>query len=130
LIDLVKTLKSILVQIRGDRLMKYKIMFSTVVVFFLTTGANAGEIDGSAVLGSALGAGMGSAIGSATGGKDGAIIGGGLGGAIGAAAGSSEGSSQPTAQKVIVIEGDNHNDYYKHDNGKHKGQHKNKHKDR
>lgn len=106
--------------------MKYKIIFSVIVAYFITVNVNAGEIDGGAVLGSAIGAATGSALGSATGGKNGAIVGGGLGGAIGAAVGSSQGAPT-TAQKVIVL--DRNNNYNEHhDNGKHKGQYKNKNK--
>lgn len=109
--------------------MKYKMILSTIIVCFITMNANAGEIDGSAVLGSAIGAATGSALGSATGGKNGAILGGGLGGALGAAVGSSQ-STKSTPQKIIVRErSSDYNDYNEHhDNGKHKGQYKNKHK--
>lgn len=85
--------------------------------------AEAANVDGSAVLGSAIGAAAGTAVGSAAGGKEGAIIGGGVGGALGAAIGSKD---QPVrtqnvsgTQRVIYVD--------HHDNGKHKGEYKNKH---
>ncbi|HEX5709975.1 MAG TPA: glycine zipper domain-containing protein [Sulfuricurvum sp.] len=100
-----------------------------ITAVLLTLGINvyAGQVDGSAVLGSMLGAGAGSAVGSAVGGKEGAIIGGGAGGAIGAAIGSSKESSQGstrvvTHEKVIYVDDDHR------DNGKHKGHYKNKRK--
>lgn len=88
--------------------------------------ANAGNVDGSAVLGSMVGAGVGSAVGSAIGGKEGAIIGGGAGGALGAAAGSTKTSTQHSTTVVNerVIYSDDHRH---HDNGKHKGQYKHGH---
>lgn len=86
-----------------------------------TASLNAGQVDGSAVLGSAIGAAAGTAIGSAAGGKDGAIIGGGIGGALGAAAGS---NSEPvhTSGSTRVIVRDDYDG--RHDNGKHKGHYK------
>ncbi|MDD5717886.1 MAG: glycine zipper domain-containing protein [Sulfuricurvum sp.] len=101
------------------------------VTLIVSMTMHAGNVDGSAVVGSALGAAAGSAIGSATGGKEGAVIGGGLGGALGAAVGSSKTSAQPAVrvqEKVIYVEGRSENSYREHhDNGKHKGQYKNKH---
>lgn len=101
-----------------------------IVAALLTSSfVHAGEIDGSAVLGSALGAAAGSAIGSAVGGKEGAVIGGGAGGAIGAAVGSDKESAKSgeskvvVREKVIVVEEDGRGD-----NGKHKGHYKNKNK--
>lgn len=92
-----------------------KIVFM-VIALIGSVSIHAGEIDGSAVLGSALGAAAGSAIGSASGGRSGAIIGGGAGGAIGAAIGSNQGSNT----RVV-----NHREiYYKDDRGYHKGHHK------
>lgn len=106
------------------------ILFGSALVFGLN--AQAGQVDGSAVLGSVIGAAAGSAIGSAGGGKEGAIIGGGVGGAIGAAVGSNQGSSvQPSGrvstQNVIVVDRERDGRYGHHDNGKHKGQYKHKH---
>jgi outer membrane lipoprotein SlyB len=100
-----------------------------VAALLASSFVHAGEVDGSAVLGSALGAAAGSAIGSAIGGKEGAVIGGGAGGAIGAAVASdkepvkSVESKVVIKEKVIIVEGNE-----RHDNGKHKGQHKNKNK--
>lgn len=64
--------------------------------------AQAGDIDGSAVIGAALGAGSGAAIGSAVGGRNGAIVGGGIGGAAGAAIAAKPGP-QPVAQREVVV---------------------------
>lgn len=106
------------------------ILFGSALIFGLN--AQAGQVDGSAVLGSAIGAAAGSAIGSASGGKEGAIIGGGVGGAIGAAVGSNQRSSRPsdrvTTQNVIVVDGQRNERFEQHDNGKHKGQYKHKHR--
>jgi outer membrane lipoprotein SlyB len=88
-------------------------------VFAAAVSLQAGQIDGSAVLGSAIGAAAGSAVGSAVGGKEGAVIGGGIGGAVGAAAGSKESSTQSR-----VVEYDDHRGH--RDNGLHKGHHKHK----
>lgn len=101
--------------------MVHKSVISFLTVLSITLGAEAGTIDGNAVLGSIVGAGVGSAVGSATGGKEGAIIGGGVGGALGAAVGSKNDSSRVVSrQQVIVV------DEY-HDHGRHKGHHKYKH---
>lgn len=83
---------------------------------------NAGNVDGSAVLGSMVGAGVGSAVGSAIGGKEGAIIGGGAGGALGAAAGSTKSSTRIVSERerVVYVDGDREH----HDHGKHKGHYK------
>lgn len=101
-----------------------------VVALAISSVIYAGQIDGSAVVGSALGAAVGSAVGSAVGGKEGAIIGGGAGGAIGAAVGSEKESARVSGgAKVIVREDDD--GYSEHsDNGKHKGQYKKRHKNR
>lgn len=82
---------------------------------------NAGQVDGSAVLGSAIGAAAGTAIGSAAGGKDGAIIGGGIGGALGAAAGSNNEPSRASGSARVVVEDDYDG---RRDYGKHKGHYK------
>lgn len=105
----------------GVYLMKWNqsLILSSLIVF--GSSAFAGQIDGSAVLGSAVGAAAGSAIGSATGGRDGAIIGGGIGGALGAAAGSQKEPVRTSGGVVVVGDG-------YHDNGLHKGQHKHRHK--
>ena len=63
--------------------------------------AQAGDIDGAAVLGG-LGGAAGAAVGSAVGGKTGAIVGGGVGGAAGAAIASSV--SQPKPKTVVQKE--------------------------
>ena len=99
-----------------------------VAALLASSFIHAGEIDGSAVLGSALGAAAGSAIGSAVGGKEGAIIGGGAGGAVGAAVGSDKESSRTGGTRVVVQEKSVFEGKERHDNGKHKGQHKNKNK--
>lgn len=96
----------------------------------VSLSAQAGEVDGNAVLGSVIGAAAGTAIGSATAGKDGAVIGGAIGGAVGAAAGSSRGGhndgavygrSAPYYPAPVYIEGG-------HDRGKHKGHYKHRHR--
>ncbi len=67
--------------------------------------AQAGDIDGHAVLGAAIGGGAGAAIGSAVGGRNGAIVGGGIGGATGAAIAARP--SQPVVRErereVVVV---------------------------
>lgn len=94
----------------------------TIVALFAAVTVNAGNVDGSAVLGSMVGAGVGSAVGSSIGGKEGAIIGGGAGGALGAAVGSTKESSSRTVtrERVIYVDGDRDH----RDNGKHKGHYK------
>lgn len=96
-----------------------------IVTLAMAASVNAGNVDGSAVLGSMVGAGVGSAVGSSIGGKEGAIIGGGAGGALGAAVGSKESSSRTiTHERVIYVDRDHH------DNGKHKGHYKHHENDR
>lgn len=101
----------------------------SLVALVISSVVYAGEVDGSAVIGSAIGAAAGTAIGSAVGGKEGAVIGGGAGGAIGAAVGSSKESTRDgdsrvsVRERVIVVEEDERGD-----NGKHKGHYKKKHK--
>ena len=73
---------------------------SLLTLLVVSTLTHAGDIDGSAVFGSALGAAAGSAIGSAAGGTQGAIIGGGAGGAIGAAMGSKNTGVQSQSRVV------------------------------
>ncbi|WP_294892899.1 MULTISPECIES: glycine zipper domain-containing protein [unclassified Sulfuricurvum] len=99
-------------------------------IFAAAVSLQAGQIDGSAVLGSAIGAAAGSAVGSAVGGKEGAVIGGGIGGAVGAAAGSSDSSvQQRTGGSVVAARVVGDDEYRGHrDNGLHKGHHKHKHK--
>lgn len=92
----------------------------------MTASLNAGNVDGSAVLGSMVGAGVGSAVGSSIGGKEGAIIGGGAGGALGAAVGSSKTSTSGRTTNTVVHEKVIYVDEGHHDNGKHKGQYKNR----
>ena len=103
-----------------------------VTALVVSATMHAGEVDGSAVLGSMLGAGVGSAVGSSAGGKDGAIIGGGVGGALGAAIGSKNQTTQSgtrvvaqeriiTRDRVVYVDD-------RHDNGRHKGHHKDKHR--
>lgn len=94
----------------------------TIVALLAAATVNAGNIDGSAVIGSMAGAGVGSALGSAIGGKDGAIIGGGAGGALGAVLGSIRTTTQRSTTVVnerVIYADDRH-----HDNGKHKGHYK------
>jgi hypothetical protein len=103
-------------KIRGDIMKSIRLI---VAALLASSFVHAGEIDGSAVLGSALGAAAGSAIGSAVGGKDGAV-----GAAVGSDKESSRtGGTRVVVQENIVIEGNE-----RHDNGKHKGQYKNKNK--
>ncbi|MBZ0104226.1 MAG: hypothetical protein K8H84_01220 [Sulfuricella denitrificans] len=84
--------------------------------------AQAGSIDGNAVIGGALGGGAGAAVGSAIGGRDGAIIGGAIGGAAGSAAMTS-GRNEPRARQREVYYEDG-----RHDNGLHRGHYKEKHR--
>jgi len=115
---------------------------SLLVALFVSTAIYGGDIDGSAVLGSALGAAAGSAIGSSSGGREGAIIGGGVGGALGAAIGSNQDSPRSSTTGVAVYQKDQgrhyhrdkhnrryyyshghrkyDNDHRHHDNGKHR----------
>ena len=82
--------------------MKRAMILSALVwVAWSATTAQAGEINGAAVIGGGLGGAAGAAVGSAVGGQTGAIVGGGLGGAAGAAIGSSV-SSQPKPKKEVV----------------------------
>ena len=94
----------------------------TIATLLVTATMNAGDIDGSAVLGSMVGAGVGSAVGSSVGGRNGAIIGGGAGGALGAAIGSTERTTTRTVVNERVVYVDDDRRYY--DNGKHKGHRK------
>lgn len=86
------------------------------------SSAQAGSIDGNAVIGGALGGGTGAAIGSAVGGRDGAIIGGAIGGAAGTAVMTSNRNETRVRQREVYYEDD------RHDNGLHRGQYKNKHR--
>jgi uncharacterized membrane protein len=86
---------------------KINLILALVTTATLSFG---GEIDGSAVVGSAIG------------GKQGAIIGGGAGGAIGASVGSNQGQTNVVKERVIYVDDNNGH----HDNGKHKGQYKKK----
>lgn len=74
---------------------------SAVLIAGWAATAQAGDIDGAAVIGGGLGGAAGAAVGSAVGGQTGAIVGAGVGGAAGAAIGSSV--SQPK-QKTVVKE--------------------------
>lgn len=86
--------------------------------------AQAGSIDGNAVIGGALGGGAGAAIGSAVGGRDGAIIGGAIGGAAGTAAMASSRNQPRVRQREVYYEEG------RHDNGLHRGHYKEKHRHR
>ncbi len=115
--------------------MKKTVAMISAGLLMCSVNVFAGEIDGSAVLGSAIGAAAGTAVGSAVGGKDGAIIGGGVGGAVGAAVGSKDQSSRSSTQvrtggtavsTRVIVDDDDYNGH--RDNGLHKGQYKHKHK--
>jgi hypothetical protein len=93
-----------------------------LVVF--ASSAQAGSIDGNAVLGGALGGGAGAAVGSAIGGREGAIIGGAIGGAAGTAAMASDRREPRVRQSEVYYDDD------RHDNGRHRGQHKQKNRHR
>ena len=84
--------------------MKRFSMLSAVVLVAWAATAQAGDIDGAAVIGGGLGGAAGAAVGSAVGGRTGAIVGGGVGGAAGAAIGSSVSQPKPktVAQKEVV----------------------------
>lgn len=85
--------------------------------------AQAGSIDGNAVIGGALGGGAGAAIGSAVGGRDGAIIGGAVGGATGTALMANDRRQTRVVREREVVYVDDH-----HDNGRHRGHYKEKHR--
>jgi len=101
---------------------------SYLVALLISTAVYGGDIDGSAVLGSALGAAAGTAIGSSAGGKEGAVIGGGVGGALGAAIGSNQGSPKVTSRDTAYQRDGTRRQYdnhpRRHDKGKHKGERK------
>lgn len=61
--------------------------------------AQAGEIDGRAVVGGALGGAAGAAVGSAVGGRTGAVVGAGVGAATGSAI-----ATQPSRPEVVRVE--------------------------
>ena len=88
------------------------------------SSAQAGSIDGNAVIGGALGGGAGAAVGSAIGGRDGAIIGGAIGGAAGTAAMASDRREPRVRQREVYYDDD------RHDNGRHRGQYKQKNRNR
>ena len=72
---------------------------SAIAILAWAAVAQAGEVDGRAVIGGAVGGGAGAAVGSAVGGREGAIIGGGLGGAAGAAI-----ATQPRKTEAVKVE--------------------------
>ncbi|MDO9189258.1 MAG: hypothetical protein Q7U24_05270 [Sulfurimicrobium sp.] len=95
-----------------------------VLLAVFASSAQAGSIDGNAVIGGALGGGAGAAVGSAIGGRDGAIIGGAIGGAAGTAAMASERREPRVRQREVYY------DDGRHDNGRHRGPYKQKNKHR
>lgn len=88
----------------------------------LAMPAQAGSIDGNAVIGGALGGATGAAVGSAVGGRNGAIIGAGVGGAAGAAVMGSDREPRVRQREVYYEE-------ERHDNGRHRGHRKHRHHD-
>ncbi len=76
-------------------------VISTLLLAGWAALAQAGDIDGRAVLGGAIGGGTGAAVGSAIGGRDGAILGAGLGGAAGAAIAT---KPQRAPQQQVVVQ--------------------------
>lgn len=86
----------------------------------LASPAQAGSVDGNAVIGGALGGGTGAAIGSAVGGRDGAILGGAIGGAAGAAVMTSDRNETRVRTREVYYDD-------RHDNGRHRGHNKHRH---
>jgi phage tail tape-measure protein len=113
-------------------MMKWNQTIIVAGVLVCSINGYAGQIDGSAVVGSMVGAGVGSAIGSASGGRDGAIIGGGVGGALGAAIGSNQGTARASTQvvsqeRVVYVDeekGRKHRRHQHRDQGNHYGEYK------
>lgn len=79
--------------------MKRFLKLPVIVLAAWAATAQAGEVDGKAVIGGALGGATGAAVGSAVGGRNGAIIGGGIGGAAGAAI-----ATQPAKKEIVKVE--------------------------
>jgi hypothetical protein len=107
--------------------MKRSSLIGAYALATIGMAAQAGSIDGDAVLGGMLGGGAGAAVGSAVGGREGAILGGAIGGAAGAAIATDrpEHDSGPIyrERKVIRV----HEPSHHHDNGLHLGHHKRRH---
>jgi outer membrane lipoprotein SlyB len=107
---------------------------SAIVMIAWAAVAQAGEIDGRAVIGGAVGGGAGAAVGSAVGGREGAIIGGGLGGAAGAAIATQPRKTEEVkVEKQVVVEKEvvyvhDHDDHcWPPGHCKHKHKHKHRH---
>jgi outer membrane lipoprotein SlyB len=107
---------------------------SAIVMIAWAAVAQAGEIDGRAVIGGAVGGGAGAAVGSAVGGREGAIIGGGLGGAAGAAIATQPRKTEAVkVEKQVVVEKEvvyvhDHDDHcWPPGHCKHKHKHKHRH---
>lgn len=83
-----------------------KSVFKLSVIFFAgwAAVAQAGEIDGRAVVGGAVGGGAGAAVGSAVGGRNGAILGAGIGAAAGTAIATQPSKPQPAQTERVVVQ--------------------------
>jgi hypothetical protein len=116
----------------GKDLMKLFTKLPVIVMAAWITTAQAGEVDGKAVIGGALGGATGAAVGSAVGGREGAIIGGGLGGAAGAAIATQPRKTETVkVEKQVIVEKEVvhvHDDHcWPPGHCKHKHKHKHKH---
>jgi hypothetical protein len=80
--------------------MKLVPTFGVILLAGYAAMAQAGDIDGRAVIGGGLGGAAGGAVGSAVGGRTGAIVGAGVGGAAGAAIATHE--RRPEVKPVVV----------------------------
>lgn len=94
--------------------------------------AQAGDVDGKAVIGGAVGGGAGAAVGSAVGGREGAIIGGAIGGGAGAAIATQPSSKETKVEKHVIVQKEVVHEHEcwppGHCKHKHKHKHKYKHK--
>jgi hypothetical protein len=99
----------------------------------MAAGAQAGDIDGRAVVGGAVGGGAGAAVGSAVGGREGAVIGAGVGAAAGAAIATQPAPAKPKVVERRVVESEvvvvHDDDCWPPGHCKHKGKRKDKHRD-
>lgn len=82
--------------------MKISRKLLAILVAGWAAAAQAGEIDGRAVVGGAIGGGAGAALGSALGGREGAIIGAGVGAAAGTAVATTPGKEAKAKERVVV----------------------------
>jgi hypothetical protein len=88
---------------RKEHLMKSLWKLPLLVMAIWGATAQAGDVDGKAVIGGAVGGGAGAAVGSAVGGREGAIIGGAIGGGVGAAIATQPSKETPKVTKQVVV---------------------------